>query len=68
MKPKEKWEMARLIWTEPALLNLDEIAGYIAPDDPTAASKIRTNNHAGTGTGGSADCLAKEKHRPPRPG
>lgn len=31
--------MARLIWTEPALLDLDQIAEYIALDDPAAASK-----------------------------
>jgi toxin ParE1/3/4 len=31
--------MARLIWTEPALLDLDEIAEYIALDDPVAVSK-----------------------------
>ncbi len=31
--------MARLIWTEPALLDLDEIAEYIALDDPMAASR-----------------------------
>jgi len=31
--------MARLIWTEPALLDLDEIAEYIALDDPVAASR-----------------------------
>lgn len=30
--------MAQLIWTEPALLDLDEIAEYIALDDPLAAS------------------------------
>jgi toxin ParE1/3/4 len=30
--------MAQLIWTEPALLDLDEIADYIALDDPAAAS------------------------------
>jgi len=30
--------MAQLVWTEPALLDLDEIAEYIALDDPTAAS------------------------------
>ena len=30
--------MARLIWTEPALIDLDEIAEYIALDDPLAAS------------------------------
>jgi toxin ParE1/3/4 len=31
--------MARLIWTEPALLDLDEIAEYIALDDPLAACR-----------------------------
>ena len=31
--------MARLTWTEPALLDLDEIAEYIALDDPLAASR-----------------------------
>jgi len=31
--------MARLIWTEPALLDLDEIAEYIALDDPFAACR-----------------------------
>jgi len=31
--------MARLIWTEPALLDLDEIAEYIALDDPLAAAR-----------------------------
>jgi len=31
--------MARLIWTEPALLDLDEIAEYIALDDPHAACR-----------------------------
>lgn len=31
--------MARLIWTEPALLDLNEIAEYIALDDPQAASR-----------------------------
>ena len=30
--------MAQLIWTEPALLDLDEVAEYIALDDPLAAS------------------------------
>ena len=30
--------MADLIWTEPALLDLDEVAEYIALDDPMAAS------------------------------
>ena len=32
--------MAQLIWTEPALLDLEEIADYIALDDQNAASKI----------------------------
>jgi len=31
--------MAVLIWTEPALLDLDEVAEYIALDDPLAASR-----------------------------
>ncbi len=30
--------MAQLIWTEPALLDLDEIGDYIALDDPIAAA------------------------------
>lgn len=30
--------MAQLIWTEPALMDLDEVAQYIALDDPAAAS------------------------------
>jgi toxin ParE1/3/4 len=32
--------MARLIWTEPALADLDAIAEYIALDDPVAASRF----------------------------
>lgn len=32
--------MARIIWTEPALLELDEIADYISLDDPKAAKKL----------------------------
>jgi toxin ParE1/3/4 len=32
--------MAQLIWTEPALLDLNEVAEYIALDDPAAASKM----------------------------
>jgi len=32
--------MARLIWTEPALADLDEIAEYIALDSPLAASRF----------------------------
>jgi len=31
--------MARLVWTEPALDDLDEIAEYIALDDPRAAAR-----------------------------
>jgi toxin ParE1/3/4 len=31
--------MAQLIWTEPALIDLDEVAEYIALDDPSAASE-----------------------------
>ncbi len=32
--------MARLIWTEPALANLEEIAEYISLDNPQAASRF----------------------------
>ncbi|MBN2309678.1 MAG: type II toxin-antitoxin system RelE/ParE family toxin [Candidatus Hydrogenedentes bacterium] len=32
--------MARLIWTEPALADLDAIAEYIALDNPRAASRF----------------------------
>jgi toxin ParE1/3/4 len=32
--------MAQIIWTEPALQELDEIADYISLDDPTAARKL----------------------------
>ena len=32
--------MAELIWTEPAVTGLNEIAEYIALDNPTAASKL----------------------------
>lgn len=32
--------MARLIWTEPALAHLDEIAEYIALDDARAAARL----------------------------
>lgn len=41
--------MARLIWTEPALSDLDEIADYIALDDPEAARKLvkRVFEHVG---------------------
>ena len=50
--------MARLIWTESALLDLDEIAEYIALDDPLAASRYvqkvfdrveRLENHPNSG-------------------
>ncbi|MBV1877171.1 MAG: type II toxin-antitoxin system RelE/ParE family toxin [Pseudomonadales bacterium] len=32
--------MAQIIWTEPALIELDEIAEYIAVDNPVAAQKL----------------------------
>jgi toxin ParE1/3/4 len=32
--------MARIIWTEPALQELDEIADYISLDDPGAAKNL----------------------------
>ncbi len=32
--------MAQVIWTEPALIDLDEIAEYIAFDKPSAAKKL----------------------------
>mgnify|MGYP001813776362 CR=1 FL=1 len=32
--------MAEIIWTEPALQNLDQIAEYIALDKPAAAKKL----------------------------
>ena len=32
--------MARLIWTEPALQDLEEIAEYIALDDTSAAKRL----------------------------
>ena len=35
----EDEEVARLIWTESALLDLDEIAEYIALDKPVAAAQ-----------------------------
>lgn len=35
--------MARLIWSEPALLDLEHIAEYIALDNPSAATRyVRT--------------------------
>jgi toxin ParE1/3/4 len=35
--------MAGLIWTEPALSDLEEVADYIALDDPVAAGKLVRN-------------------------
>ncbi|WP_048307059.1 type II toxin-antitoxin system RelE/ParE family toxin [Halomonas sp. PR-M31] len=32
--------MAEIIWTDPALQELDAIAGYIALDNPAAASRL----------------------------
>ncbi len=32
--------MARLIWTEPALSDLDAIADYVALDNPAAAARL----------------------------
>ncbi len=32
--------MAQLIWTEPALDDLDALAGYIALDNPAAAGRL----------------------------
>ncbi len=32
--------MGKIIWTEPALIDLNEIAEYIALDKPTAASSL----------------------------
>ncbi len=32
--------MAQIVWTEPALFDLDQIAEYIALDKPTAASDL----------------------------
>ncbi|MES2995557.1 MAG: type II toxin-antitoxin system RelE/ParE family toxin [Verrucomicrobiota bacterium] len=32
--------MARLIWTEPALQDLEQIADYIALDDPATAKRL----------------------------
>lgn len=32
--------MAQLIWTEPALNDLDDLANYIALDNPMAASRL----------------------------
>ena len=35
--------MAQIIWTEPALLDIEEIAEYIALDKPSAASLLVKN-------------------------
>ena len=32
--------MARVIWTEPALQDLDQIADYVSLDNPAAAKKL----------------------------
>jgi len=32
--------MAEVVWSEPALQDLDQIADYIALDDPIAANKL----------------------------
>lgn len=32
--------MAQVIWTEPALDDLDDLAGFIAMDNPAAASRL----------------------------
>ena len=40
--------MAEVIWTEPALQDLDAIAEYIALDNPTAASQLVERIFAGT--------------------
>ncbi len=36
--------MAEIIWTEPALQSLDEIADYISLDNPSAARALVRNN------------------------
>ena len=35
--------MAEIVWTEPALQSLDEIADYISFDNPEAANKLVSN-------------------------
>ncbi len=35
--------MAQIIWTEPALQELDEIADYISLDNPNAAKSLVRN-------------------------
>lgn len=41
--------MAEVVWTEPALTDLDAIADYIALDDPAAAARLvqRVYRHVG---------------------
>ncbi len=56
--------MARLIWTEPALLDLDEIAEYIALDDPAAASRYVQNVFDGVAR---LEAHPKSGKRPPEP-
>ena len=38
--------MARLIWSEPALQDLEQIADYIALDDPSAEKRYPDFRHA----------------------
>ena len=33
--------MAQIVWTEPAVADLDAIADYIAVEDPVAAAQVR---------------------------
>ncbi len=40
--------MAQVIWTEPAIQDLNEIAEYIALDKPNAASKLVEKTFAAT--------------------
>jgi len=62
--------MAEVIWTEPALNDLDAIADYIALDDPTAARELvqRIFQHAEQliahpDSGSKPDELAKSLNR-----
>jgi plasmid stabilization system protein ParE len=47
-KPKKEWEMVQLIWTEPALIDLEAVADYIALDNLTTAKGLvqRISLHA----------------------
>ena len=42
--------MAEVIWTEPALHDLDAIADYIALDDPQAARVLFSESSSTSGT------------------